>query len=340
MLKKLMIATALSMIATATVAQERTIRFSNWLPPIHPITTQILEPWAAEVAKATEGRVVVRFVPALGAPPAHFDLVRDGVADAAFSAHSYTPDRFRTVYGMTFPGYANDATSASVAFWRTYKEHFERLDEFKGVYVVGLWAHGPGHIFTRNKPVTSLNDLVGLRLRATGGIVQHMADRLRVVPQFASPTETYELLSRGVVDGILQNADSVFSFNLQDRLSYAYKIDGGLYRDTHYVILNKAVYDGLSPADRTAIDRVSGEAVAHLAGKAWDRVDHDAWEKMKARGYTIIEADSKSRAEIGKHGDELRDAWLKRMSAIGVDGEAALATFRKHVAKLSGGTAK
>lgn len=336
MLKKFLMATALTAVATSVSAQDRTIRFSNWLPPSHPITKHILEPWAAQVAEATEGRVVVQFLPGLGAGPAHFDLVRDGVADAAFSAHSYTPDRFRTVYGMTLPGYANDATSASIAFWRTYKEHFEPLNEFDGLYVVGLWTHGPAHVYTRKKQVASLDDLVGLRLRATGGIVQHMAERVGVVPQFASPTETYELLSRGVVDGIIQNSDSVFSFNLQDELSHAYRIEGGLYRDTHYVILNKSVYDGLSAADREAIDTVSGEAVARLAGEAWDRVENEAWDKMEALGYTITEADRTAIAAIAEHGEALKAAWLERVKPVGIDGEAVLETFRNHIAELSG----
>src|SRR5690606_17932622 len=101
--------------------------------------TEILQPWANNVAEATEGRVKVQLLPALGRPPAHFDLVRDGVADAALSVQAYTADRFPSAYGMTFPGYADDAESAAVAYWRTHQEHFAKLDEFKGTKLLGLY---------------------------------------------------------------------------------------------------------------------------------------------------------------------------------------------------------
>src|SRR5690606_19609007 len=126
MLKKVLLgagliaATAFSSLSSA----QTVLRFSNWLPPTHPITTQILQPWAANIENATEGRVKVQFLPALGRPPAHFDLVRNGVADMALSVQAYTADRFPSAYGMTLPGYADDATSAAVAYWRTHQKYF------------------------------------------------------------------------------------------------------------------------------------------------------------------------------------------------------------------------
>ena len=55
MLKKLIAAAGLACMTLLPQAQaeETTIRFSNWLPPTHPITTDILYPWAENVAAAT-----------------------------------------------------------------------------------------------------------------------------------------------------------------------------------------------------------------------------------------------------------------------------------------------
>ena len=320
--------------APAALAQEKTIRFSNWLPPTHPITTEMLEPWAADVEEATEGRVVIQFLPALGKPPAHFDLVRDGVADAAMSVHAYTADRFPSAYGMTLPGYADDATSASVGYWRTYEEMLEPLGEFDGVHLLGLWAHGPAHIFTSSAEVESFDDVEGLRLRATGGIVQDISEALGIVPQFASASEAYELLTRGVVDGVMFNSDSIYSFNLQDALRYAFRIPGGLYRDVHYVIMNEAVYEGLSEADRAAIDAVSGEALARLAGKAWDRVERVGWDKMEASDYVIHEASEADMEQLREVAEPLEEAWIDRMAEEGVDGQAVLDAFAGHIAEV------
>lgn len=79
----------------AASADDVTLRFSNWLPPTQPIITRMVEPWAADVKKATEGRVKVLILPALGAAPAHFDLVQNGIADIAFGVSSRSPERFK-----------------------------------------------------------------------------------------------------------------------------------------------------------------------------------------------------------------------------------------------------
>ncbi|MFA7625085.1 MAG: TRAP transporter substrate-binding protein, partial [Pusillimonas sp.] len=312
------------------------LRFSNWLPPTHPITTQILQPWAADIEKNSDGRIKIQFLPALGKPPAHFDLVRDGVADMALSVHAYTADRFPSAYGMTLPGYADDAESAAVAYWRTHQKYFEPLNEFDGVKLLGLYTHGPGHFFTREvKPVAKLDDLKGLRLRATGGIVQDMSSRLGIVPQFTSASEAYEMLSRGVVDGAMFNADSVDSFRLLPLMKNAYQVPGGLYRDTHYVIINKDAYAKLSDQDRKVMDAAAGEAFARLSGKAWDKVDAEAWKKMEAAGYTIVVAGEDDLKRIHTEGDALRDAWVERMKKLGVDGNAALTMFKDEIAKVA-----
>ncbi len=337
MLKKLLLGAGLVAAATfSSMASAQTVlRFSNWLPPTHPITTQILQPWAANIEQATDGRVKIQFLPALGRPPAHFDLVRDGVADMALSVHAYTADRFPSAYGMTLPGYADDAESAAVAYWRTHQKFFAQLNEFDGVQLLGLYTHGPGHFYTREaKPVAKLDDLKGMRLRATGGIVQDISSRLGIVPQFTSASEAYEMLSRGVVDGAMFNADSVDSFRLLPLMKNAYRVPGGLYRDTHYVIINKNAYAKLGDQDRQALDAASGEAFARLAGKAWDKVDAEAWQKMTDAGYTIVVANDDDVARIRAEGDSLRDAWLARMEKLGVDGKAALAMFKEEIAKI------
>ena len=197
-----------------------------------------------------------------------------------------------------------------------------------------MYVHGPGHFYTReDKPVAKLADLHGLRLRATGGIVQDISSLLGIVPQFTSASEAYEMISRGVVDGAMFNADSVVSFRLLSLMKNAYRVPGGLYRDSHYVIMNQNAYDKLSEQDRKAVDAESGEAFARLSGKAWDKVDAEAWQQMKEAGYTVVVASDEDVAHIHAEGDKLRDKWIANMKKLGVDGEAALAMFKEEIAK-------
>src|SRR5690606_41131265 len=62
---------------------------------LHPMVTEMLNPWAKDVEQATEGRVKIQVLPPLGTPASHYDLVRNGVADMTIGVHSYTPERFK-----------------------------------------------------------------------------------------------------------------------------------------------------------------------------------------------------------------------------------------------------
>src|SRR5688572_14535856 len=94
---------AAALMASAPADAQTTWRFSNWVPPTHPLSTEVFFKWGKMVEEATQGRVKVQFIPALGAPPSHFDLVKDGVADVAMSVNSYTADRFVLSDGVELP---------------------------------------------------------------------------------------------------------------------------------------------------------------------------------------------------------------------------------------------
>lgn len=80
-LSTLALAAAAAVMAPAAQAQT-TLSLSNWVPPTHFLTTEILEPWMAEVAKVTQGRVTIKALPKpVGGLAQHFELARKGVAD-------------------------------------------------------------------------------------------------------------------------------------------------------------------------------------------------------------------------------------------------------------------
>lgn len=335
MLKLPLFASLLVSCALALPASAQTVlRVSNWLPPTHLITTDILQVWATNVEKETDGRVKVQIIPALGKPEAHFDLVRKGVADVAMSVDAYTADRFKLPDAAKMPFIADDATTATVAYWRIHQRHFAKYGEFEGVKLLTLWTHGPGYLHTTNKAVKSLEDAKGLKIRASGGIAQKVAVALGVSPVFAPASQAYEMLSNGVVDGVLFNNESIPAFKIDKILKHALVVPGGLYRDTHYVVMNQKKFDALSAEDRAAIDRVSGEAFAWIAGRAWDRGEQKAGRTMREAGYDFVTPSPEFSRQIHERLDPLEKEWIERVAPMGVDGKAVLADFRAEIEKV------
>ena len=324
---------ALACAASAS-AQEVTLRLSNWLPPSHPVVKDIMVPWAAQVAEATEGRVAVQILDApLGPPPAHFDLVASGAADLGFSAHSYTPGRFALTEIAELPFLTPSSEANSVALWNVWSQMLADKGEHAGVKVLGLFGHGPGHLFTTKRAVSPLDQLKGAKIRVAGAVTDQLVQGLDMVSVQAPSSESYELLANGVADGIVFPYESVPFFKLDGLVTNGLRVPGGLYNVSFFFVMNQARFDSLSEADRAAIEKVSGEALAHLAGKAWDTADAAGLAALEGK-VAFHDADEAELAVIKGDADAIYDRVRQNYAAKGVDFDAALALFQAELAKV------
>jgi len=323
-----------SLLAGGQAFAQTTWKFSNWVPTTHPMTVDVFVPWGKAVEEATKGRVKVQFLSPLGGPPAHFDLVKDGVADVGFSVNSYTSDRFALAEGVELPFLAPDARTADIAYWRTYKKFFEGADEYKGVHLLTVWTHGPANIFTRNKEIKTAADLAGLKIRVPGGLANEIGKDLSTVPVFAPASQAYDVISKGVADGIFFPTESVYSFKIGPAIKYALEVPNGLYRAAHYIVVNQTKWDALSDEDKKAIDAVSGEVLTASAGKMWDKADAEGKDALTKGGTSFSTASPELMAELHSKLDHMTADWIAKAGKKNVDGKAALAYFTEQVQAL------
>ncbi len=327
-------AVAGALLGAGQASAQTVLRFSNWVPPTHPLTVEVFYVWAKQVEAATKGRVKIQFVSALGNPPSHFDLVKDGVADVAMSVNVYTANRFVLNDGIELPFQAPDGYTSSVAYWRTYKKFFEKAGEFNGVHVLGLWTLGPCHVFTRDKEIKTIGDFAGLKMRVPGGSVNEIAKKLDTVPVFAPASQAYDVLSKGVADGIFFPTESIYNFKLGPVIKHGLEFPNGLYRTAHYMIMNQAKWDALSAEDKAAINSVSGEPMAKIAGKMWDKADADGRAALIKLGTTFTTADAAMIKAMHAKLDSMEDEWLAKAKAKNVDGKAAQDYYYAEIKKL------
>lgn len=334
---KKLVAAALGVALTASVAQaETTLRVASWLPPAHPIMKDMIAPWSAQVAEVTKGRVKVEVLPApLGAPPAHFDFAKDGIADVTYSVHGYTPGRFALTEAAELPFLGNSAEAISVAYWRTTDKFFTKADEHKGVKLLSVFVHGPGHIFNSKRPIKAVDDLKGLKIRTGGGVINDIVKELGTIPIQAPSSKSYEILSNGVADGIMFPTESVPFFKVDKAVKYMTEVPDGLYNTSFFLVMNQAKFDSLSKEDQAALMSVSGESFARLAGKAWDAADAAGLAAIKAGGIEINRLDDAAMADLKKRVAFAETTWLDKAKERGVDGPAALAYMRGEIAKSS-----
>jgi len=327
---------ALSVLIAAPARAESRLTVNIWPSPRHNLIAEVMKPWMASVTAATDGRV--RFVTpaaAMASGKGIYDAVAGGVVDVAYAIHGYTPARFPMSRIVEFPLGGNSATALSVAYWRTYKALLEAHAYYPGVVILGLFTHGPGSLFTRDKPIRRVEDLRHVKLRIGGGLQRRVAKALGVVIVAAEAPRNYEILSRGIADGTFLPIASVFRYNLQRFIRYHTAVPGGLYNTSFMMIINRDKWDALPAADWAAIRSVSGEAISRLAGASWDAQERQGRARMARSSITSITAGPEFIAGLRARIKPLEDAWVAEVKRKrGLDGRAALAFLRAEAARL------
>ncbi len=322
--------------AQPAVAQT-TLTMSSWVSPQHHLTSVVLQGWATEVEKATNGRVKFTMLPKHpSAAPGTFDAVRDGLVDLSYVTASYTPARHILPLMAELPGAGETALINSVAYSRIYWKYFDKVGEYKGVKQLGVFTHGPGQMFTK-RPVAGINDIQGLKIRTGGGIAEAVAKALGTSAFVKPAPESYELLQSGVADGVFFPLESVVSFKLDTVLEQATLFPGGMYSSAFGFFMNEDKWNKIPKEDQAAIEKLSGEHIARLAGASWDEADKKGMEALKKSGVKIVNANPAFVAEVQKRSAPIVDEWIKKANAKGVDAAKILAEFREELKKVAAG---
>ncbi len=327
---------AAMLLFSADIALSQTkILFNLFVPRNHHVYTDVLEPWSKQVETATSGRVKIEFSASNLAPlPRQFDMVKNGVADVGIDQTIFNANRFELVKIAEFPFIGDNTEAVSVALWRTYEKFFTKANEYDGVHVLGFFTTGASHLWTTKRPVASLEDARGLKIRMTGVYIRELSSALGVAPVAEPGPKAYELVSNGVVDGSGFSVVDVVNFKLTSQLRNFTRIPGGLYSAGFALIVNKQKWDSLSEEDRKAITSVSGEAFARLSGKAWDAANAKAESTIKAEGITQVALKPDALAELKRRLSPIENSWLEAAQKKGVDGKAALAFFRAQASEI------
>jgi TRAP-type C4-dicarboxylate transport system substrate-binding protein len=321
-----------------TASAQTVLTMSSWVGPTHPLTRDVLGGWAAAVEKATNGRVKMQMLSKHPvAAQGTFDGVRDGVMDVSYVTASYTPARHPLPLLAELPGSGGTAEINSVAFSRIHWKHLHKAGEYKGVKLLGVFTHGPGQMFLVKKPVNSVADIAGMKIRSGGGISEASAKALGASPLVKPAPESYEILASGVADGTFFPAESIKSFNLDKVVKHATIFPGGFYSSAFGFFMNEEKWDKLSKQDQDAIMSVSGEALARMAGQAWDAADKGGMEALRAAGVNIQQASPAFIAEVRTRTEPLANTWIQAANAKGLEGAKVLAEFREELKRVADG---
>ncbi|MDP1893753.1 MAG: TRAP transporter substrate-binding protein [Hydrogenophaga sp.] len=313
---------------TGTAQAQTTLTLSSWVPPAHYVVKDILQPWMAEVEKATEGRVKINLLPKpVGAPAQHWELARKGVADITWGNFTYEPERFKHVWFSELPMMGSNAEASSVALWRTYTQFLASNEAFKGVTLLGTGMLGGGQFHHPSKVIDTPDDLKGQKVRMGGPIQKRLLEDLGAIPVAGPGTKAYELLEGGVIDASLHALESVVNFRLDGKLKNHTIIPGGLYDAAFFIGINDGKFKSLSAADQQAILKVSGEVLSRRWGQSFDKQNKAAETTLRANGHKFAQPSAALLDNIRKVRTAMLSELQKNGASFGVKDHNAMVAF-------------
>ena len=337
-LQQTALAAGLMAVGFGVHAQTITLKVHHFLGPQSIQHTTMLGDWCKNIAKDSNNRLQCQIFPAMqlgGTPPQLYDQAKDGVADVVWTVAGYSAGRFAKTQVFELPFTMTNAAATNRAAWDFVQKH--AMDEHKDVKLLAVHVHGPGVIFTRDKPITKMEDFKGMKMRAPTANVTKMLAKMGATPVGMPVPAVSEALSKGVIQGTTIPWEVGPALKVHELVKNHTTFYGpnGLYNSTFAVSMNKGSYDKL-PADlKQVIDKNSGLETAAFFGRAMDEGDKVGRAIAQKAGNNIVALDAAETQRWRRTASVVADDWVKEVGTKGIDGNKLLSDARELIAKHS-----
>lgn len=309
----------LTLQATA-FAKSKELSFAAHFGPKNEILNEVLKPWAEELEKRTNGEVKVKFYigQTLAKTADQYDAVVDNIADISWGMHAFNKGRFPLMSAVELPFLSSSTEAGTKTVNELYKKFPELQKEHSDVHLLYLWATLPTQLHTAKKPIKTLEDLKGMKLACTPGMATTIK-ALGAIPVPLPPPKLYEILEKGVVDGVALPWASFKVWKLEEVTQYHTKADMGSV--TAWCAMNKSVWNKLSPEVQAIINEISADMSTQTAATVSKHRDI-ALKKYAAEGHEFFELSKEERARWIEKTAPITENWIKSMNKKRLPGKA------------------
>ncbi|HEV7371820.1 TRAP transporter substrate-binding protein DctP [Arenibaculum sp.] len=290
-MKKLTLAfLGVAMLHAAPAQSAEKWRMITWSGETSIYFQDIAKPFAEKVALLTDGALEIEVIPSgVVAPPfQEFNAVLDGQAEAGFVTPLYVVNRdpANGLLGNVPAGMGSEAT----LFWlknggQDLWTRFRR--ETMGLHSIVLGV-GSTDLIHSHRPIQSVEDLKGLKLRTSGMFGTVLREKFGGAPTTVPFSEIYTLLERRGIDAA-EYSTPAENYAVGLHKAARYIITPGFHSpaSTLEVIVKQERWDAL-PADvqekvRLAADLVTMEAMVKVG-----TMDLENMAKLRAEGAEFV----------------------------------------------------
>jgi len=305
-----------------------TLKVSHFLPTSSNFHKFVLLPWCEKISKESGGNLKCQIYPSMqlgGTPAQLFDQVRDGVADIIWTVPTYQAGRFTKSEVFELPFLVKSSEVGSQALWDYI--HKDAMDEYKGAKLLFTFMPDGNQLHLGSKQVKKLEDLKGLKIRASTRIGTQTLAALGAVPVQMPAPAVPEAIAKSVVDGASIPWEIATALKLQEICKTSTETAPNQAKQGYSILvfaMNPAKYNSLPLNLKKVIDQNSGLAVSKWAGKTFDTFTIPARKIAVDRHNTInVLSDAEYKRWV-KATENVEDGWIKDVNAKGGNGKALL----------------
>lgn len=284
------------LLASGVASKAEEFSLAYFMGPGHILNKALFTPYAEELEKVSGGELKIKQFAggALNsAPPKQYSILLQGVADMVFTLPGYTGDLFPVTNTITLPDVCETAVACTEALWRA-RDLIEKEYDAK---VLALWSNAPPVLFTRDRKVTRVEDMAGLKVRNASSQDVPFTTALGASALAQPVSVINQNLTNGVVDAVAVDPTAVQSFKLHEPANYMTNWYPGS-GSAMVMLMNRSVYDGLSDQKKAWIDQISTKEMSMRGAKIYDALSGKAFEIARNSGVEIVEISPEERARF------------------------------------------
>lgn len=301
MLKKmLLIGLCLSMASVFVISADMagaaaTLKLGTSQPDKGGFLGDMPKIFAEEVEKGTDGKVKVKvfYSGALSSNERELaEMTQSGAIDFGIAATTYILGWAPSLKVFDLPYLYQGVDHYQKVIQGEVGQFLAQQVEDDGVKLVAYILPGIRSIFNNKKPINTLEDCKGLKIRSMQSPVYiEMFKAMGMLPTPMPSSELYTSLQLGVVDAGENDPASVVSWGWIDVIKY-YSLDQHSIA-VCVLLMNKDKFDSFDEATQKAILAAARKAenyqIEYISG-AWE----ESLKKIKARGVEVNEIADKS----------------------------------------------
>jgi len=290
--------------------------------------------WAAKINEASKGKlkVIPFYGGALAGARQVYDACINGIVDIVYAAVPHYPGRFPMTEALIHPGSnMDDPVLASKVAMMLYRKYPAMQKDFRQVKFLFLYGFAPISIATVKKPVRTVDDVKGLRLRVAQKGIADLLKSVGASPMFIKPADIFMNLQKGVIDGSCMGWSGHHAFGTNKLAKYFTVVPA--FPGPFFVFgVNKAKWNKLPPDAQNAIMSMSGDVGSlHYARSALKETEDATKDIRNNPDKEIIKLSPEEIDRWTELSKPIQERMIKKLESKGLPGKQFFDDIKKLV---------